>query len=97
MIDDLKKHHRRSIRLKGYDYTQPGAYFVTICSNRREEIFGEIGNEGMRLSPIGKIIQAEWFHSAEIRKEIILFEGEFVVMPNHIHVLIRPIGGHRCQ
>jgi len=84
----LQNHHRRSIRLKGYDYTQPGAYFVTVCSYQREEIFGEISNDGMRLSSIGKIVQTEWFHSAEIRKEIRLFEDEFVVMPNHIHGIV---------
>jgi putative transposase len=85
---NLPDHHRRSIRLKGYDYTQPGAYFVTICAYQREEIFGEIGNDGMRLSTIGKIVQMEWFHSAEIRKEIRLFDDEFVLMPNHLHGIV---------
>jgi len=88
MRDDLQIKHRRSIRLKGVDYTQPGAYFVTICAFRREEIFGtEIGDR-IQLSPIGKIIQAEWFRSAEIRKEIRLFEDECVVMPNHMHGIV---------
>ena len=85
---NLPDHHRRSIRLKGYDYTQPGAYFVTICAFQREEIFGTVINDVIRLSPIGKIVQAEWFHSAEIRQEIRLFEDEFVVMPNHIHGIV---------
>jgi len=78
-------HHRRSIRLKGYDYTQPGAYFVTICTYQRAEIFGEIKNGEMILSPLGKIVHAEWMRSAEIRKEIQIFDDEFVVMPNHLH------------
>jgi putative transposase len=88
MENDPQIHHRRSIRLKGYDYTQPGAYFVTICAYQREEIFGAVTKDGMQLSPLGKIVQAEWFRSAEIRKEVRLFEDEFVVMPNHLHGIV---------
>jgi len=88
MRDDLQMKHRRSIRLKGYDYSQAGAYFVTICAFRREEIFGTEIDGGIQLSPIGQIIKAEWFHSAEIRKEIRLFEDECVVMPNHLHGIV---------
>jgi REP element-mobilizing transposase RayT len=82
---DPQKHHRRSIRLKGYDYTQPGAYFVMICTYQRDEIFGEIINGEMRLSALGKIVREEWLRSAEIRKEIQVFEDEFMIMPNHLH------------
>ena len=94
---DPQIHHRRSIRLKGYDYTQTGAYFVTICAFRREQIFGTEINGGLQLSPIGQIIQAEWFRSAEIRNEIRFFEDEFVVMPNHMHGIVwidenKPVG-----
>lgn len=87
-------HHRRSIRLKGYDYTQPGAYFVTMVTHHRDEIFGKIINGEMILSPLGKIVQEEWFRSGEIRKEIQLFDDEFVVMPNHVHGInwIIPVG-----
>jgi len=85
---DSQTHHRRSIRLKGYDYTQPGAYFVTICTYQRDEILGAVVNDGIQLSSLGKIIQTEWFRSAEIRKEIRLFGDEFVVMPNHIHGIV---------
>ena len=81
-------HHRRSIRLKGYDYTQPGAYFVTFCSYKRDEIFGEVINAEMKLSTLGEIVRNEWFRSAEIRKEIRLFDDEFMVMPNHGHGII---------
>ena len=59
MNNESQKHHRRSIRLKGYDYTQPGGYFVTICAYQREEIFGEVVNGEMRLSSLGKIVQTE--------------------------------------
>jgi hypothetical protein len=80
-----KIHHRRSIRLKGHDYTQPGGYFITICTYRRDEIFGEVISGEMKLSPLGRIVEEEWFRSGEIRKEIQLFEDEFVVMSNHLH------------
>lgn len=88
MAYDPKIHHRRSIRLKGYDYTQPGAYFVTLVTYRRDEIFGEVVNGVMRLSPLGKIVHDEWMRSIGIRKEIQLYEDEFVVMPNHGHGIV---------
>jgi len=50
MAYDPRKHHRQSIRLKGYDYTQPGAYFVTICTHRREMLFGQVVDGGMQLN-----------------------------------------------
>jgi putative transposase len=53
---DPKKHHRRSIRLKGYDYSQAGAYYVTIVTWHREFLFGEIVNKEMKLSPYGGIV-----------------------------------------
>ena len=78
-----------SIRLKGYDYTQPGAYFVTFCTYQRDEILGEVLRGEMKLSALGKIVQEEWFRTAQIRKEIQLFDDEFMVMPNHGHGIIR--------
>jgi putative transposase len=81
-------HHRRSIRLKHYDYSQPGAYFVTICTHDRECLFGEIVNNEMILNEYGKIVYEEWFLSTKIRNEIELYENEFVVMPNHIHGIV---------
>src|SRR4051812_12722307 len=85
---DPSIHHRRSIRLKGYDYAQVGAYFVTIVAWRRDGIFGTVVNGEMICSALGEIVRQEWFRSAEIRKEIRLFEDEFVVMPNHIHGIV---------
>ncbi len=84
---DPQKHHRRSIRLKGYDYTQPGAYFITICTHHRDEIFGEVVDGEIKLSPLGMIVREEWFRSAEMRKEIRLFEDELSIMPNHLHAI----------
>jgi putative transposase len=81
-------HHRQSIRLKRYDYTQPGAYFITFCTYQPDEIFGEVINGDMRFSALGEIVREEWLRSVEIRKEIRLFEDEFVVMPNHGHGIV---------
>lgn len=93
-------HHRRSMRLKGYDYTQPGAYFVTLVTYHRDEIFGEVANGVMKLSSLGQIVYDEWMRSAEIRKEIRLYEDEFVVMPNHVHGIVWIVstetGAHRA-
>nr|VFK66653.1 MAG: hypothetical protein BECKUNK1418G_GA0071005_11028 [Candidatus Kentron sp. UNK]VFK72144.1 MAG: hypothetical protein BECKUNK1418H_GA0071006_10988 [Candidatus Kentron sp. UNK] len=63
-------HHRRSIRLRGYDYSQPGAYFLTICTQDRECLFGDIVEGEMRLNHAGKIVAEEWRRTAAIRKEI---------------------------
>jgi putative transposase len=95
MKDDPQNHHRRSIRLKGYDYTQPGAYFVTICSYQREEVFGEVVEGEMRLNLLGEIVREEWLRTIEIRSNVRLHEDEFVIMPNHIHGILRivePVG-----
>ena len=86
---DPKIHHRRSIRLKGYDYTQAGAYFVTICAYQREHIFGKIVHGKMKPTAWGETACAEWFKTAKLRPYVELDEDEFVVMPNHIHGIIR--------
>jgi REP element-mobilizing transposase RayT len=91
-------HHRRSIRLRGWDYRTAGAYFVTLVAQHRELLFGTIVDGEMRLSPYGEIVQEEWLRSAELRPEIIL--DAFVIMPNHFHAVIiltdeptaRPLG-----
>ena len=80
------KHNRHSIRLKNYDYSQAGAYFVSICVQNRECVFGNIVDGEMHLNKWGEIIAEEWMRSSEIRKEIKL--DEFVVMPNHIHGIV---------
>jgi putative transposase len=80
--------HRLSIRLKGYDYSQPGAYFITLVTFHRHELFGKIVNARMHLSVIGQIAHDEWLRTAGIRREIRLFEDEFVIMPNHLHGIV---------
>lgn len=83
---DPQKHHRRSIRLKGYDYSQEGAYYVTIVTWRRDFLFGEIVNQEMMLSQYGEIVQKWWqeipVHFSNVET------GAFVIMPNHVHGII---------
>ena len=79
-------HHRRSIRLKGYDYSQKGLYFITICTHHRIHLFGKIENGKMILNEYGEIAAEEWLKTPEIRKNITL--GQFIIMPNHFHSII---------
>lgn len=83
-------HHRRSIRLKGYDYAKAGLYFITICCEKRKHRFGIVKNGQMILNEYGKIAYHEWMKTSEIRKNVEL--GEFVIMPNHLHGIIRLLG-----
>jgi REP element-mobilizing transposase RayT len=79
--------HRHSIRLYGYDYSQAGLYFITICTKNHQYLFGKIVSSEMQLSSIGEIVQQEWNKSFEIRNE--LFCDLFTIMPNHIHAILR--------
>ena len=83
---DPHKHHRRSIRLKGYDYTRPGSYFVTICTHNREHLFGNIVNERMELNPLGQRVHQYWGEIPNHFPHATL--DEYVVMPNHVHGII---------
>jgi len=83
---DPQKHHRRSIRLKGYDYTQAGAYFITIVTKDRACLFGEVVEDDMRLSPMGIIVQECWLAIPDHFPHAVL--DEFVVMSNHVHGII---------
>jgi putative transposase len=83
---DPQKHHRHSIRLPNYDYSQPGAYYVTIVAWHRECLFGEVVNREMRLNKVGQIVHWEW---EELPKRLRYVEiGAFVVMPNHFHGIL---------
>lgn len=79
-------HHRRSIRLKGYNYSKPGAYFITICCHDRAHLFGGILNGEMVLNKSGMIAHNVWLKTPEIRKNVEL--DVFVIMPNHMHAII---------
>ncbi|KPK87129.1 hypothetical protein AMJ80_12340 [bacterium SM23_31] len=93
MLKVPEKHHRRSIRLKEYDYTRPGAYFVTICTHNSECLFGEIRNGTMCLNEYGNIVDIEWRRTGEKRKNIVL--DAYVVMPNHFHGILFMIDTRR--
>jgi REP element-mobilizing transposase RayT len=88
------KHHRRSIRLKGYDYTAAGAYFITICTHQRECLFGIIEDSEMRLNQLGQIVQFHWLNLPRHHSHVQL--DEFIVMPNHFHGIIW-LGGMDCK
>jgi REP element-mobilizing transposase RayT len=79
-------HHHHSIRLPDYDYSQNGAYYITICAYQRQSIFGEIKNNEVILSPIGEVIREEWERTPILRSEIEL--GAYVIMPNHFHAIV---------
>ena len=79
-------HHRRSIRLKEYDYTQPGAYFVTLVTKDRECFFGEVINGEMHLNGYGKIVDQS-LHNLPRHYPLLTLEA-FIVMPNHVHTII---------
>jgi REP element-mobilizing transposase RayT len=79
-------HQHRSIRIKDYDYSREGLYFITICTFNHVCLFGHIDNGDMVLTAYGEIANSEWLQTGEIRKSILL--QEFVIMPNHIHGII---------
>lgn len=79
-------HHRRSIRLKGYDYCQPGAFFVTICTQNRSRLFGRIRNGKMELNYAGQMVM-KWYHELENKFPDIKID-ECICMPNHIHFIV---------
>ena len=83
---DPQKHHRHSIRLTGFGYSQSGFYFITICSHNHNCLFGKIENGQMRLNKFGEIVHFEWYRSADIRHEIDF--DEFGIMPNHVHGIV---------
>ena len=82
-------HHRRSIRLKGYDYSQAGLYFITLCTQDSLHLFGKITSDEMVLNDAGKMIEKWW---NELKNKFANIElDEFVIMPNHFHGIIQII------
>jgi hypothetical protein len=76
----------RPIRLRGFDYTSPGAYFVTICTHLNACILGEVAGAEVVLSPFGLAVQEEWLRTAQLRPHVSL--DEYVIMPNHVHGIL---------
>jgi len=87
-------HRRRSIRLRGYDYSRSGAYFIAICAQNRQCLFGNIANGDMRLNDAGKMIQIVWNELPEYYPGIEI--DEFVIMPNHFHGIVVIVGAGPC-
>ena len=86
MTFDPEKHHRRSIRLKDYDYSQAGMYFITLCVQGMECFFGSIQNGKMVLNDAGSMVEKWHFELPNKFPDIEL--GHCVVMPNHFHAII---------
>ncbi len=80
------KHGRRSIRLKGYDYSLVGGYFITTCTMKRNHLFGDIMNGEMRLNEYGETVQDVWRGLPMHHPHVVL--DAFVIMPNHVHGII---------
>ncbi len=80
------KYRIPSHRLRGWDYSNNGCYFITIVTAERQMLFGDIREGKMVLNEMGQIVQNEFFKSFEIREE--LFLGAFVLMPDHLHAVI---------
>jgi len=87
-----KKHHRRSIRLKNYDYSQSGLYFITICAQNRCCLFGEIVDGAMILNDAGQMVHDQWIILPNRFNRVELHE--FIVMPNHFHGIIELVSKH---
>ena len=91
MTPDNPEKHRRSIRLREYDYTQPGAYFITVCAYRKQSLFGTITDGVVTLSRCGEIVRQCWLNLPRCFPSIEL--DAFVVMPNHMHGTIMVTDG----
>jgi len=91
---DPNIHHRRSIRIPSYDYSQEGWYFVTICTQNRKYMFGEIVKNQMRLNNAGFMVKTWW--QKVTNKFPSVQTDEYVVMPNHFHGIINIVGATLC-
>ena len=86
MKPDPAHRHRRSIRLPGYDYSYPGAYFITICTQNRQFLFGDIAGGTMQLNDAGRMVERCWDEIPTHFPNVQL--DEFTIMPNHIHGIV---------
>src|SRR5947208_14067986 len=83
---DPHRHARHSFRVQGYDYTQQGMYFITICTFQRECMLGVVENEKMVANQMGRIAEEESLNTPILRSNVLL--DTFVVIPNHLHAII---------
>ena len=91
---DPNRHHRRSIRLPGSDYRQSGAYFVTICVDRRQCLFGDLVNGQMVLNQYGMVVADTYRWLCD--RYSYLYTDKWIVMPNHFHAIM-VIGDKPCR
>lgn len=94
LIQQEHQNHRRSVRLAGFDYSQMGEYSITICTQARRPIFGEICEGVIRLSEIGEIVKEEWEKTPLLRPSVEL--GAYAIMPNHFHAIVHIFGRAQC-
>ena len=97
MKDRPVAHRRRPMRAQGYDYADRGGYFVTVCTQGRVCLFGEVASGEMQLNVLGEIVRQEWFRTADARPGVFLDANEFIVMPNHIHGIIWIMNSARTE
>jgi len=90
---EQERHHRRSIRIPGYDYSQTGWYFITTCVGDRECVFGMVDDGIIVLNALGQIVYEEWTKSSALRDNMIL--DEYVIMPNHFHGIVNIVDDGR--
>jgi len=83
---DRFKHHRRSIRMKGWDYTRPGVFYVTICTKGQICLFGEVTDGRMHMNNFGRIVEDAW-NALEFNYVYVRLD-EYKIMPNHFHGIV---------
>ena len=93
MADHIFKYNRYSIRMAGYDYSQSGYYFVTLCTQNRDKRFGVIRNKEMQLNNVGRMIDLEWKQIHSRFKYAI--PDKYVIMPDHFHGIIQIISNKK--
>ena len=87
----MKSGNRRSTRLAGHDYAGRGIYLITLCTENRECLFGQVIEGQMYLNAVGDIVREEWLRSPQIRSELDL--DRWIVMPNHLHGIVHLMAG----
>jgi putative transposase len=86
MIFDPTVHHRKSIRLKGFDYSSPGYYFLTICTEFKIKLFGKVIHKTMNLNDLGRIVNSHWIDIPKRFPQVKL--DYYMIMPNHMHSIL---------
>ena len=82
----MEKHHRRAIRLKGYDYSRAGAYFVTVCTQRKVYLLGDVVDGALQPNGAARMVEKWW---TELNQKFNNVEtDEYIIMPNHFHGII---------